>query len=201
MRSKFRKWGLTVVTMASVATLVLLVTGWGSAMASSVQSVIVANTASNPVPVTPTGTVPVHEQGTAKVAEQNLDGNGNVKVHEQGTANVNVTNSSLTVAQPTPITSASVTSELLHITSGTNETDAHPGISVATAVRAHMSAGIAFVGFLNNGHPVATFSGPGNFGSPDVELALTRPIEFDEIACVSDFFTAEECAVDWVGNN
>ncbi len=30
--------------------------------------------------------------------EQDLDGNGNIKVHEQGTAAVNVTNSSLTVA-------------------------------------------------------------------------------------------------------
>jgi hypothetical protein len=92
MRSRFSSWGLSVLTMVSVATVVLLVTGWGSAVAASVQSVLVTNTAANPVPVAPTGTVPVHEQGTAKVSEQNLDGNGNIKVHEQGTANVNVTN-------------------------------------------------------------------------------------------------------------
>jgi hypothetical protein len=62
--------------MVSVATVVLLVTGWGSAVAASVQSVIVANPASNP----------------AQVHETNTDTNGSIKVHEQGTANVNVTN-------------------------------------------------------------------------------------------------------------
>jgi hypothetical protein len=76
--------------MVSVATVVLLVTGWGSAVAANVSSVFVTNTASNPVPV--------HEQGTGKVqvtnttplpvSETNTDGNGNIKVHEQGTANV-----------------------------------------------------------------------------------------------------------------
>lgn len=54
------RWGATVVTMVSVATVVLLVTGWGSAVAANVSSVFVTNTASNPVPV--------HEQGTASVA-------------------------------------------------------------------------------------------------------------------------------------
>lgn len=74
--SKFRRWGLSALTMASVATLVLLVTGWGSAMAASVSSVIVANPASNP----------------AQVHVTNTDANGNVKVAEQGTPNVNVQN-------------------------------------------------------------------------------------------------------------
>lgn len=97
MRNKLLRWGLSVLTMVSVATVLLLITGWGSAIASSVSSVVVTNTASNPVPVTPTGTVPVHEQGTAKAQEQNVDGNGNIKVHEQGTANVNVTNSTVPV--------------------------------------------------------------------------------------------------------
>lgn len=82
--SKLRRWGLTVVTMASVATLVLLVTGWGSAMASSVSSVLVANTASNPAQV--------HEAGTANVHVTNTDASGNIKVAEQGTPNVSVQN-------------------------------------------------------------------------------------------------------------
>jgi hypothetical protein len=47
--------------MVSVATVVLLVTGWGSALAANVGSVFVTNTASNPVPV--------HQQGTADVAQ------------------------------------------------------------------------------------------------------------------------------------
>src|SRR4051794_36286656 len=51
--------------MVSVATVVLLVTGWGSAVAANVSSVLVTNRPSNPVPV-----------------------------QQQGTADVNVTNSS-----------------------------------------------------------------------------------------------------------
>ena len=83
--SKFRNWGLTVVTMVSVATVVLLVTGWGSALASSLStSVVVANTSTNP----------------AKVHETNTDSSGNMKVHEQGNANVKITNTSDT---PVPV--------------------------------------------------------------------------------------------------
>ena len=109
------RWGLSLLTMTSVATVVLLVTGWGSAVASSVQSVIVANTASNPVPVREqnvdkNGYIAVHEQGTAAVHEQGtanvnvigtpnvaldpntFDGAGNLKVHEQGTAKMSEQN-------------------------------------------------------------------------------------------------------------
>ena len=64
MRRTFRTWGLSVLTMVSVATVVLLVTGWGSAVAASVSSVIVTNPASNPVKV--------HEVGTANVSVQNF---------------------------------------------------------------------------------------------------------------------------------
>ena len=104
--SKFRNWGLTVVTMVSVATVVLLVTGWGSALASSLStSVVVANTSTNPAKVHETntdssGNMKVHEQGIAKVAVQNVDANGNIKVHEQGNANVKITNTSDT---PVPV--------------------------------------------------------------------------------------------------
>jgi len=61
---RFRKWGLSVLTMVSVATAVLLVTGWGSALASSVRSlaatnVLVTNTSTNPAYVKETATVPV----------------------------------------------------------------------------------------------------------------------------------------------
>jgi len=84
MKGTFGRWGLTVLTMASVGTLVLLVTGWGSAVAAQVQSVIVANTATDPAQV--------HEAGTAMVNVTNADANGNIKVAEQGTPNVNVQN-------------------------------------------------------------------------------------------------------------
>jgi hypothetical protein len=49
-----RRWGLSVVTMVSVVTSVLLVTGWGSAIASVAASgspVIVKNPTTNPVNV------------------------------------------------------------------------------------------------------------------------------------------------------
>jgi hypothetical protein len=89
------------VGFAVLVTLVLLATGWGTAVASSLSNVFITNTSANPVPVTPTGTVPVHEQGTPNVKvtnttplpvqETNTDAQGNIKVHEQGTADVNVT--------------------------------------------------------------------------------------------------------------
>lgn len=62
---------MTLVATLSLVTIVLLVTGWGSAAADNVASVIVANTTSKPVPV----------------QEVNTDANRNIKVHEQGTAN------------------------------------------------------------------------------------------------------------------
>ena len=83
-------WVATVATTLSVATVVLLVTGWGSAVAANVGSVFVANQASNPVPVRQQGIsdVKVTNAAAMPVEETNTDGNGNIKVHEQGTANV-----------------------------------------------------------------------------------------------------------------
>jgi hypothetical protein len=49
--SKFGKWRASVLVMASVVVLVLLLTGWRSAVASTLQSVIVANTAARPAQV------------------------------------------------------------------------------------------------------------------------------------------------------
>lgn len=80
MRSA-RKFALTVATMASVATVVLLVTGWGSAVAAQVSSVFVTNDASHPVSV--------HEQGTASVQVAN-DAAHAVPVAPQGTVPVTV---------------------------------------------------------------------------------------------------------------
>ncbi len=75
---------MTLVATTSLVTIVLLVTGWGSAVAAQVTSVLVTNTASQPVPVQAVGTVPVDEQGTASVNVTNTS----VPVHEQGTATV-----------------------------------------------------------------------------------------------------------------
>lgn len=49
-----------MVAMVSLATVLLLVTGWGSAVAAQVSQVFVTNTASNPVPVAQQGVVTAH---------------------------------------------------------------------------------------------------------------------------------------------
>jgi hypothetical protein len=73
---------MPLVAAASLAGLILLATGWGSAVASQISSVFVTNTTANPVPVQAAGTLPTHEQGTASVNVTNTS----VPVHEQGTA-------------------------------------------------------------------------------------------------------------------
>jgi len=127
------------------------------------QSVTVDNTTSDPVPV----------------REQNLDGNGNLKVHEQGTAKVKVTNSSLTVAMPVPITGG-----------GLNVGTACPftfflGASVvASALTFHLSAAVAGIELRTGNSAIAYRAvGPALGGPADINLALDRPISFDTVAC------------------
>ena len=83
---KLRRYGLTVVTVGSVVTVVLLVTGWGTAAAAQITSVFVTNNAANPVPVRQQGTanvnvtnatVPVHEQGNEEVSVSHIFTNSN----------------------------------------------------------------------------------------------------------------------------
>jgi hypothetical protein len=127
------------------------------------QSVTVNNTASNPVPV----------------REQNLDGSGSIKVHEQGTANVNVTNSSLTVASPAPITDGAIVVGI-PCPAGFN----FGGSVVASALTFHLSAGVENVTLRTGNNSIAyTAVGPGLGGPADVNLALDRPISFDTIEC------------------
>ena len=166
---------------AALVTVIFLATGWGSAVASNISSVFVTNTAADPVPVQATGTVPVHEQGTA---------------------NVNVTNTSVAVSPPAPITGGigSSGNELIHTSGGTG-TDINPGVSTATALVVHLTAGIAFVEFSYQGNETALFTGPANEGSADVQLALTRPIRFDTIRCMNSELATDFCAVSWIGNS
>jgi hypothetical protein len=62
--TRLRKYGLTIVTMASVATLVLFFTGWGSAVAANVSDVFVTNDNQHAVPVS-LQTPPVIAGGSA----------------------------------------------------------------------------------------------------------------------------------------
>ena len=127
------------------------------------QSVTVSNTAGNPVPV----------------QEQNLDGSGNLKVHEQGTANVNVTNSSLTVASPAPITGGGLDLSIpCPVTLGLG------GSVVASALTFHLSAGVQNVELRTGNNSIAYRAfGPGSGGPADINLALDRPISFTTIEC------------------
>jgi hypothetical protein len=142
------------------------------------QSVIVDNTAANPVPV----------------REQNLDGSGNVKVHEQGTANVNVTNGSLSIG-------------LLPVTSGggaslvTVGAPASIPISTASALSVAFGGGAAAVSLRYQGVEVGVVNGAvalGTGGPETVPVALTRPITFDQIVCFG--IVGGTCTVDWFGN-
>ena len=127
------------------------------------QSVTVNNTPAEAVPV----------------REQNLDGNGNVKVHEQGTANVNVTNSSLTVASPAPITDGGMV-----VTLPCPAGFGFGGSVVVSALTLHLSAGVDDVRLLTGNNSIAyQVAGPGLGGPADINLALDRPISFDSIEC------------------
>jgi hypothetical protein len=71
--SRLGRWAVTVLTMISVATVVLLVTGWGSAFAASVSSVLVTNKPSNPVPVQQQGTADVNVTNTTPMSVKSGD--------------------------------------------------------------------------------------------------------------------------------
>jgi hypothetical protein len=188
--------------MVSVATVVLLVTGWGSAAADNVTSVIVANPTSKPVPVQEVNTdanrnIKVHEQGTANTREQNTDANGNIKVHEQGTAEVHVTNG-LTVAAPAPVTSGGggrVCSTFVSPCDLVVE-------RTASALQINMTSTVDALELLDGPQEqvVAAFLGPDSDAgaAPTVSFALTRPISFNAIACLGN---GGQCSVGWVGNS
>jgi hypothetical protein len=150
--------------------------------AASMLNVFVTNDSSHPVPV----------------REQNTDANGNIKVHEQGTANVNVTNNSLTVTPPTPVTDGGGALGFV----GTGALGTGRGTVTATALSIHMTSGVHDVILWNGGvggKAVAEFLGPANnFGNDSIVLDLAQPIAFDTIQC-EDSSSSDSCGVSWVG--
>ena len=151
------------------------------------QAVTVDNTPANAVPV----------------REQNRDGSGNIKVHEQGTANVNVTNSALSVTAP-PINDGGGLLRLV----GNSETN-FPFGTMASALTIHLSDGVSLMtlrycsqlpcGSGGQDGTVVSFDGPNAFGRADYDLALTRPIRFNNFRCLS-LSTSDTCSMGWVGN-
>lgn len=109
-----------------------------------------------------------------------LDANGNVKIHEQGTANVNVTNSSLSIAPRSAVTSGSFS-----LSMGCPQT-ADGFDTTASALSIHMTDGVAYLALhhtSDSGLPPAQFYGPANDGNSSIDLALERPIRFDSVSC------------------
>jgi hypothetical protein len=157
-----------------LAVVILVASGWGSAVAAQISKVFVTNDSAHPVPV----------------QEQRTDANGNIKVHEQGTANVNVTNGSLNVASPTPITEGGSST----VTNGTRDFDVPV---TASALSIHMSDTVVSIEFrYRPAQFPATFPGPYLGGNAEIVLALDRPIKFDQIICVGE---GALCSVGWVG--
>jgi len=141
------------------------------------QSVTVSNTAAQAVPV----------------REQNLDGNGNIKVHEQETANVNVTNSSLSVAEP-PVTGGG---QSFFLDGGTFTPQILADTITASAISIRFEGGAHdLILMMGPEKIVARFPG-FTTGNDSVDLAFTRPVSFDRVTCGG---SGGRCLLGWVGN-
>jgi hypothetical protein len=180
---RFKKYAIGAGAMLVLVVAVVLATGSGSAVAAQITSVFVTNDASHAVPV----------------REQALDGS-NIRVHEEGTANVNVTNTGLSVAPQTPITSGG--GDVLVPCGGGGGPVSVSG--TATALQIHMTSAALQLFVRNGTSRVAVFNGPGFGGSGDIVLPLTRPIQFDNMLCAPDPNSPGVTGVafvTWVGNN
>ncbi len=141
-----------------------------------------------------TGNTVKIDSNANSVKVTNTDSDGNVKVHEQGTANVNVTNSSLPIAQPAPVASGGYFANI----PAADFAPVSVGTQTATALSIGMTAGVSTVIFRNGTINIAAaFVGPAVHGSAAVNLGLTRPITFDAIECVGS--PSDDCQVDWTG--
>ena len=150
----------------------------GAVPPATKNNVTVDNTAANPVPV--------QQQGTATVSVANTT----VPVHEQGTANVDVTNDTLAVTQ-VPINGGGGSTDL----SGGGDVT---GSATASAIVIHL-VDVSTFELLYLGNIVAEFHGPSAGFPSDYALALTRPVQFDELKCEGS--PSGKCSFSWVGDN
>ena len=122
-----------------------------------------------------------------------LDADGNVKVHEQGTADVNVTNASLSVAPPRPVTAGGRT---LGIGCPSQSTQPEPIVASALQI-AWIGGGATTVELSLGGSLVTRFVGPGISGdTSSLVFSLDRPIAFNKIEC----FGTDGVIVSTIGN-
>jgi hypothetical protein len=111
-----------------------------------------------------------------------------VPVRQQGTTDVNVTNGSLAVNGPGPVTSGG---QRLQAPAGT---DVGLGASqTASAIVVQFRNGASELIFRSNNTIVARFPGPG-----PLVLALTQPIRFDELRCGGP--DGSSCDLGWAGS-
>src|SRR5262249_8122460 len=144
-------------------------------LAPSPSNVVVTNTSTNPVPVT----------------EQNTDSDvgGSIKVHEEGTANVSVTQTPIILGAGGGFKAATCAGGSVSFAAVT-----------ASALSIHMTSGVTALALDYQGNVVAAFAGPGNTtpGNASIDLALTRPVKFDQIEC-SGGGISETASVSFVG--
>ena len=77
-------------------------------------------------------------------------------------------------------------------------------MQTATALVIHMGSAVQLLLFKDSAVAgfAASFFGPGQGGSADVVLALTRPIRFDKISCAGPATGLDNvCTVSWIGDN
>ena len=152
--------------------------------AAPITSVFVSNDAAHPVPV----------------VETRADANGNVTVHEQGTANVNVTNTSLPIAQAAPVIDGGSTVEAFV---GDGRQPVTPDATASALMVRFTNAGSdTQMVFRYKGNTVLIV--PAALGSGDVTVVtnvpLTRPVKFDDVECVNNGpFDKRLCAAYWAG--
>ena len=131
--------------------------------------VTIVNTVANPVPVA----------GTMKVA-------GEVLAQQSGTWSVEVSN----FPEPSEVTPIRGGGQSDFMASGASHS--YGLKTVASGISIQFSNGARDVIFRNGGQIVARFPGPST-----VNLALSRPLEFDAIECGG---SGGVCDVGWIGN-
>src|SRR5262245_1516266 len=122
------------------------------------------------------------------------DATNPVPVKQQGTANVNVTNSGIPVTPQAPISGGGQSFQ-----AEGGHTAMLAATETASALMVTLTANAHEVDLTDGGEIVARFIGPSSVvGNRSYQLALSRPVSFDEIHCIGP--DTETCGVSWIGN-
>ncbi len=111
-----------------------------------------------------------------------------VPVRQQGAADVNVTNGSLAVDAPAPVTRGGQ-----RVQAPAGEDVTLGAAQTASAIVVQFRSGASELIFRSNDTIVARFPAPG-----PLVLALTQPIRFDELRCGGP--DGSSCDLGWAGS-